>query len=111
MGGKNKKLDEFGYADLSDSGALNIERDTYLDIKFYSIDKDLKTNEIIKGLKEGKNLLFIDMKDIIDDAGYIRLFVNKLKRISDSYSVTMKMYGKNWLIILPENVTFHVGDE
>lgn len=108
---KNKEKNE-EYEDLTDKNFIQIQdEEPFINIKFYSITPDLETKEILKGIKSGNEILFIDLTQLLEDQGNLRIFVNKIRRVSDDFSITMKLYGKNWLLILPQNVTFHVGEE
>lgn len=111
MGGKDTSQEGDGYEDLTKNGFIKVEETPFMNIKFYDVDESLEIKGITKCLKEGNNMIFIDLKKIIEDPGTLRIFINKIRRISDDYSITMKLYGKSWLLILPESVVFHVGDE
>jgi len=107
-----KKDENEEYEDLTDKKFIEIQKeDPSINIKFYTISSDMETREILKGIKSGDEILFIDLTEILEDQGTLRIFVNKIRRVSDDFSITMKLYGKNWLLILPQNVTFHVGEE
>lgn len=110
MGRKESTLVD-GYEDLTQGNFITVEEEPHINVKFTSIDHEMKTNQIVKDIKSGDCILFIDLKELLEDPGTLRIFINKIRRISDENSITMKIYGKNWLLILPKSVTFHVGDE
>lgn len=97
--------------DILDTEFISLEDERKIDLKFFVVNEKLETKEIIKNIKNEKTILFIDLNKITEDVTNLRIFVNKIKRISEIYSITMKLYGKNWLIILPNNVNFHLGEE
>lgn len=105
------KKENNDFEDLTKDGFIKYEEEKFINVKFFKIEEDLNIKDITKSLKEENNILLIDLKPIIEDPGTIRILINKLKRISDDYSITMKLYGQNWLLILPKNVIFQVGDE
>ena len=101
-----------GYEDLTSKNFINVEEvEPLVNIKFFSVDEDMKINDIMAAVKEGNNIAFIDVSKILEDHGALRIFVNKIRRVSDDFSITMKLYGKNWLLLLPEYVNLHIGDE
>ncbi len=110
MGNKKSSLVD-GYEDLTKNNFISVEEEKFISVKFTSINQELKTTEIIKSIKDSNCILFINLKEIMEDPGTLRIFINKVRRISDEYSITMKIYAKNWLLILPKDVIFHIGDE
>jgi SepF-like predicted cell division protein (DUF552 family) len=97
--------------DILEGDFIKIQDNRKLNIKFYEVTENLETKDIIKDIKNKETMLLIDLKNLIEDSENLRLFVSKIKRISDTLPVTMKLYGSNWLIILPEEVGFYVGAE
>lgn len=104
-----KKVEE--YKDLSEEIVLPHYAHKSMTLRFFKVTEKLETKDIFNSIKSKDQICFIDISDLLDDHGVLRIFVNKIKRLSDNYSVTMKLYKNNWLIILPENVTFQLGEE
>ena len=111
MGKKFFEKEDIIEDEVLDTNFIKLEDERELNLKFHTVNENLETKEIIKDIKNGKTILFIDLNPITEDVGNLRIFVNKIKRISETYSITMRIYGNNWLIILPQNVNFHVGEE
>ncbi|MGM5484858.1 MAG: hypothetical protein ACQEP1_03215 [Nanobdellota archaeon] len=98
------------YEDMTEN-FIEVQEDPKMDVKFYKVSENLETKEITRGLKKGNEIQIINLEPLMDDPATLRVFINKIRRISDQYSITMKIYGKHWLLILPENVTFEMGEE
>jgi SepF-like predicted cell division protein (DUF552 family) len=97
--------------DILNTKFISLENDNEINLKFHEIKENLNSINIIKDLKDEKTILFIDLSQIVNNTANLRIFISKIKRISDTLSVTMKLYGGSWLIILPKNVNFYVGEE
>jgi SepF-like predicted cell division protein (DUF552 family) len=108
---KDLIFDELLEEDILEGNFLKVEEDNLINLKFHKVNENIETRSIIKDLKENNNILFIDLREILEDTSNLRIFVNKIKRISESLSITMKLYGGSWLIILPKDINFYVNEE
>lgn len=99
------------YKDLTKEIVLPHYEEKSMVLRFFKVTEKLETKDIFAAIKKQKVVCFVDISELLEDHGVLRIFVNKVKRLSESYSVTMKLYKNNWLIILPENVVFQVGEE
>lgn len=111
MGKKFFEKEDIIEDEILETEFIKLEDEREIHLKFHIVTEKLEVKEIIKDIKNGKTILFIDLSHVSEDVGNLRIFINKIKRISETYSITMKIYGKNWLIILPKNVNFHIGEE
>ena len=90
---------------------IELDEEPGIVVRFFRLSEDIETKDIISSIKQGNVICLIDVSPVLEDPSTLRIFINKIRRISDDYAITMKLYGKNWLLVLPENVTFQVGDE